>query len=40
MQERAVAQTWTILLLAVAVLFNPFIPIHLNQIERFGSTLI
>jgi hypothetical protein len=31
MQERAVVQIWSILLLAIAVLFNPFIPIHLNR---------
>src|SRR5260370_13842952 len=31
MQERAVVQTLTILLLAIAVLFNPFIPFHLNR---------
>jgi hypothetical protein len=35
MQERAVVQTWTILLLAIAVLFNPFIPIHLNRAVWF-----
>ena len=34
-QERAVVQTWTILLLAIAVLFNPFIPIHLNRAVWF-----
>ena len=34
-QERAVVQTWTILLLAIAVLFNPFIPIQLNRAVWF-----
>ena len=31
MQERAVVKIWSILLLAIAVLFNPFIPIHLKS---------
>jgi hypothetical protein len=35
MQGRSVAHTWTVLLLAIAVLFNPFIPIHLNRAVWF-----
>jgi hypothetical protein len=35
MQERAVVQIWSILLLAIAILFNPFIPIHLNRAVWF-----
>jgi hypothetical protein len=30
-QERPVVQTWSFFLLAVAVLFNPFVPIHFNR---------
>ena len=35
MQERAVVQIWSILLLAIAVLFNPLVPIHLNRATWF-----
>ena len=34
-QERPVVQTWSFLLLAVAVLFNPFVPIHFNRATWF-----
>jgi hypothetical protein len=31
MRERPVVQIWSASLLAIAVLFNPFVPIHLNR---------
>jgi hypothetical protein len=34
-QERPVVQTWSFFLLAVAVLFNPFVPIHFNRATWF-----
>jgi len=34
-QERPVVQTWSFFLLAVAVLFNPFVPIHFKRATWF-----
>jgi len=34
-QERPVVQTWSFLLLAAAVLFNPFVPIQFNRATWF-----
>jgi hypothetical protein len=30
-QERPIVQTWSVLLALIAVLFNPFVPIHLTR---------
>jgi hypothetical protein len=39
-QERAAIQVWSILLVLIAVLFNPFVPIHLNRSIWFYLDLI
>jgi hypothetical protein len=35
LQERPVVQTWSFPLLAIAVLFNPLVPIHLSRARWF-----
>ena len=35
LQERPMVQTWSFLLLAIAVLFNPLVPIHLSRATLF-----
>jgi hypothetical protein len=38
--ERAAVQVWSVLLILVAVLFNPVVPIHLNRSTWFYLDLL
>ena len=35
LQERLTVQTWSLPLFAIAVLFNPFVPVHLSRATWF-----